>query len=162
MLSVEVLNAKKHQRAKFTCGEATLDRYIREQATQHHRDGVATTHVLIDDDHPGVIIGYYSLSAAQLLLEDLEEVDRKRLPKYPVPAIRMGRLAVALDEQKKGYGDYLVGHAVAKCLALRESLGVRVLIVDALNDSAARFYQAYGFRSTGTDARAFYLSLGKP
>ena len=38
------------------------------------------------------ILGYYSLFAAQLLLIDLQEADRKRLPGYPVPAIRMGGL----------------------------------------------------------------------
>ena len=57
---------------------------------------------------------------------DLQEADRKRLPNYPVPAIRMGRLAVSINEQGKGHGDYLLAHAVARCLGLRDQLGVRV------------------------------------
>jgi len=80
----------------------------------------------VDDAEPARVLGYYSLSAAQLLLTDLQQADRKkRLPAYPVPAIRMGRLAVAVSEQGKGHGDYLPAYAVERSLGLREQLGVR-------------------------------------
>ncbi len=160
MLVVELLKPKRHDREGFACGEPTLDDYLRQRATQHHRDGISTSHVLVDNDDPSRILGYYSLSAAQLLLNDLQEADRKRLPNYPVPAIRMGRLAIAAGEQGKGHGDYLLAHAVARCLALREQLGVRVLLVDALNEKAARFYRAYGFREAAENSRMLYLPLG--
>jgi len=114
----------------------------------------------VDDSHPACILGYYSLSAAQLLLTNLQEADRKHLPNYPVPAIRMGRLAVSASEQGKGHGDYLLAHAVARCLGLRDQLGVRVLLVDALHERAARFYRAYGFRVANSSSLTLYLPLG--
>jgi len=77
-----------------------------------------------------------------------------------VPAIRMGRLAVCSSEQGKGHGDYLLAHAVARCLGLREQLGVRVLLVDALHEKAARFYRAYGFREATADSHTLYFPLG--
>ncbi len=160
MLVVEQLKPKRHDRDGFACREPTLDNYLRQQAAQHHRDGISTTHVLVDDADPTRILGYYSLSAAHLMLTDLQEVDRKRLPQYPVPAIRMGRLAISVSEQGKGHGDYLLAHAVARCIGLREQLGVRVLLVDALHEKAARFYQAYGFRQATTNSQALYLPLG--
>ncbi|WP_312328739.1 GNAT family N-acetyltransferase [Stenotrophomonas sp.] len=160
MLAVEQLKPKRHKRERFTCGEPTLDGYLQQQAAQHHRDGISTTHVLVDDADPTCILGYYSLSAAQLLVTDLQEADRKRLPSYPVPAIRMGRLAVSANEQGKGHGDYLLAHAVARCLGLREQLGVRVLLVDALHERAALFYRAYGFREATANAHTLYLPLG--
>jgi predicted GNAT family N-acyltransferase len=162
VLVVETLHGKRHDRASFTCGEPSLDRYLRELALQHHDAGISTTHVLIDKTAPARVLGYYTLSAAQLLLTELQEADRKRLPRYPVPAVRMGRLAVARSEQGRGHGDYLVGHAVARCLALREQLGVRVLLVEALSEHAAAFYLAYGFRCVAESTRSFYLPLGKP
>lgn len=161
MLVVEALHGKRHDRSEFTCGEPSLDRYLRELALQHHDAGISTTHVLVDDEAPSRVLGYYTLSAAQLLLTELQEADRKRLPRYPVPAIRMGRLAVATSEQGKGHGDFLIGHAVARCLALREHLGVRVMLVDALNDEAAAFYRDYGFRDVAESSRSLYLALGK-
>ena len=162
MFVVEQLKPRRHDRDGFACGEPALDAYLHQQAAQHHRDGISTTHVLVDDTDPLRIIGYYSLSAAQLLLTDLQEADRKRLPSYPVPAIRMGRLAVLASEQGKGHGDYLLVHAVARCLDLREQLGVRVLLVDALHEKAARFYRAYGFREATASSQTLYLPLGNP
>ncbi|APO88870.1 GNAT family N-acetyltransferase [Xanthomonas euvesicatoria] len=160
MLVVEQLKPKRHDREGFACGEPTLDAYLRQQAAQHHRAGISTTHVLVDDGDPARILGYYSLSAAQLLLTDLQEADRKHLPTYPVPAIRMGRLAVSASEQSKGHGDYVLAHAVARCLGLRNQLGVRVLLVDALHEKAARFYRAYGFREATANSHTLYLPLG--
>jgi len=160
VLVVEQLKPRRHDREGFACGEPSLDAYLRQRAVQHHRSGISTTHVLVDDADPTRILGYYSLSAAQLLLTDLQQADRKRLPDYPVPAIRMGRLGVSASEQGKGHGEYLVGHAVARCLALRGQLGVRVLLVDALHERAARFYRAYGFREATTNPHTLYLPLG--
>lgn len=161
MLLVEPLKPQQHDRDSFSCGEPSLDAYLRQQAAQHHRDGISTTHVLVDDADPARILGYYSLSAAQLLLTDLQESDRKRLPNYPVPAIRIGRLAVSAGEQGKGHGEYLLANAVMLCRMLREQLGVRVLLVDALNEKAASFYRAYGFRETADQAHTLYLPLGR-
>lgn len=160
MPSIELLNPKQHARAEFACGEPSLDQYICQQAAQHHRQGIATTHVLVDNPGATRILGYYTLSAAQMLLADLREEDRRHLPRYPVPAVRMGRLAVTAEEQGNGYGAHLLAHAVARCLGLREQLGVRVLVVDALHDQAASFYLGFGFRQTSEQSRTLYLRLG--
>lgn len=160
-LFFSVLDGRLHDRANFSCGVPVLDDYLRQKAAQHYRDGIATTHVLIDDVQPNRILGYCALSAAQLLLSELDEKDRKRLPAYPVPALRVGRLAVAQDERKKGYGQLLLGHAVNTALAVRQTMGVRVVIVDAKDDVAAAFYRAHGFGNTSANALTLYLSLGK-
>ena len=108
------------------------------------------------------MLGYYSLVAAQLLLAKRQEADRRRLPRYPAPAIRMARLAVATGAQGKAHGDFLLAHAVARCLDLREQLGVRVILVDALPAKAARFYRADGFRDVSGEGGTLYLKLGTP
>ena len=63
---------------------------------------------------------------------------------------------------RRGHGAFLLAHAVARCLSLREQLGLRVLVVDALHEKAAAFYRAHGFRETSIDASTLYLPLGKP
>ncbi len=156
-----LLDARQHDRAGFRSGAPALDTYLQQQAGQHHRDGIATTHVLSDESDPARILGYCSLAAAQLYLHDLQPADRKRLPAYPVPAVRVGRLAVSHDAQGRGYGRLLLGHAVNGSLALRETLGVRVLVVDAIDARAAAFYAAFGFRPTSDAALTLYLPLGR-
>jgi ribosomal protein S18 acetylase RimI-like enzyme len=139
----------------------SLPRRLPEAAFgQHQRDGIATTHVLVDDATPTRILGYCSLAAAQLSLAELQPEDRKRLPRYPAPAVRVGRLAVATSAQHRGIGRLLLGHGVLCALGLLEQLGVRVLVVDALNEGAAAFYRSYGFRPTGPDGAILYLPLG--
>jgi hypothetical protein len=93
-LAFTVLDGALHDRDGFTCGVSALDNYLRQRAAQHQRDGIATTHVLTDDAQPTRILGYCALAAAQLHLHELNAADRKRLPAYPVPALRIARLAV--------------------------------------------------------------------
>lgn len=159
-LVFSLLDGQRHDRAAFDCGVAALDDYLRRRAGQHQRDGIATTHVLTDEAHPARILGYCALSAAQMHLHDLHTADQKRLPAYPIPAMRMGRLAIATTEQGKGYGQLLVGHAVNLALTVRHTLGVRVLIVDAKDAQAATFYASYGFRPTTSAALSLYLPIG--
>lgn len=161
MLYIQRLDPRIHDRAGFDCGEPSLNQYLRELAGQHLREGIATTQVLFKDGAPSRILGFYTLAAAQVSLDDLKQADRRRLPRYPVPAARLARLAVALDEQGNGLGASLLQDAVTRCLALRSNLGVRILIVDALHESAATFYRLHGFRNTSASALTLYLSLGK-
>src|SRR5204863_8918037 len=115
-----------------------------------------TTHVLAEGP---VVLGYFSLSAAQLQLTELQPFDRARLPRYPVPAVRMGRLAIAREHQGGGLGEWLLGCAVQRSLDMRTTLGAHVLLVDAL-PPAVPFYLAYGFRRTQAGASTLYLPLG--
>ena len=159
-LAFAVLDKRLHEREHFACGVDALDNYLRRHAGQHQRDCIATTHVLIDDTEPSRILGYCSLAAAQLHLQELRESDRKRLPAYPVPAMRVGRLAVARAEQGKGYGQLLLGHAVNLALSMRQAMGVRVLVVDAKDERAAAFYETFGFRRTTGAGLTLYLPVG--
>lgn len=160
-LHFTLFDGRLHDRAAFRCGVPALDNYLHQQAGQHQRDGIATTHVLADDNEPTRILGYCSLAAAQLHLHDLQPLDRKRLPAHPVRAVRIGRLAVSVETKGQGYGRLLVGHAGNCARALRVTLGVRLLLVDAKDDRAARYYAAFGFRPTDEKALTLYLPLGK-
>lgn len=161
MLLVERLEGRRHDRNSFDCGVAPLNDYLRTLASQHHRDGIATTHVLYEDDAPSRILGYYTLAAAHLELVDLPAAEQRRLPRHPVPAARLARLAVALHEQGNGLGEALLQDAIKRCLDLRGQLGVRLLVVDAKDARAAAFYRLHGFRDTTDRALTLYLPLGK-
>jgi len=158
-LKITLLDTCVHNRAGFSCGITALDDYLHQRARQHQRDGIATIHVLIDNEQPSQILGYCALSAAQLYPHEMTDTDRKRLPAWPVPAMRMGRLAVAEAAQGKGYGSALLGHAVNLVLSIRQTMGVRVLIVDAKDTLAATFYQKHGFRPTASEALTLYLPI---
>lgn len=161
-LRFALLDPAVHDRAGFRCGEPTLDEFIARYSGQSHRLGLSTTHVLVDDEAPHRIVGYASVAMAQMDLEALQPEDQRRLPRYPLPALRLARLAIATAEQRKGYGEALLGYVVDRALSLRKTdVGVCAVLVDALHERAAAFYTAYGFRATSADALTLYYPLGR-
>jgi len=159
--SVEELNPKRHDRAAFDCGVEPLNRYLQALAVQHRAKGIATTFVLVDSDQPGAILGYYSLSAATLAFELLTEADRKGLPTYPIPAVRIGRLAATAALRGRGLGELLLQNAIRRTLLARRTLGVYAVVVEAKDASAESFYRKYGFRLCDVQTRQLYLPLGR-
>jgi GNAT superfamily N-acetyltransferase len=160
VLEEQVLDASLHDRSGFQCGEPVLDAYLQKLALQQNAKGLNSTFVLVDDALPRKILGFYTLSAAQLGVAQLGEVERKKLPRYPVPCFRLGRLARCLDSRGSGLGALLVGLAVDRCLKARAHVGAYALLVDAKDDSAKSFYQHYGFIACADAPMTLYLPLG--
>jgi GNAT superfamily N-acetyltransferase len=161
VLEEQRLDVTVHDCANFDCGVPALNEYLARFATQHRRRGVSQTYVLVDPATPTAVLGYYTLSAAQLDVAQISAVDRKRLPRFPIPCFRMGRLACRQDQQGKGIGRLLIGCAVERCLKAREEVASYALIVDAKDDTAKAFYEHYGFRPCADQPRTLYLPLGK-
>jgi predicted GNAT family N-acyltransferase len=160
-LSIEELDPKRHARAGFDCGVEPLNRYLRTLAAQHRTKGIATSFVLVDTSAPATILGYYSLSAASLAFERLADVDRIGLPNYPIPAVRIGRLAVSAALRGQRLGELLLQNAIKRTLAARHTLGVYALLVEAQDAAAEDFYRKYGFRRCDESARQLYLPIGR-
>lgn len=161
MLDEQPLDPEIHDRAGFSCDVPELDEYLHRFASQHRRKGVSTVYVLVDTETPSLILGYYTLSAAQVDAVELEDADRKKLPRYPVPCFRMGRLACRADRRGQGLGRLLMGCAVERCLRARMQVAAFALVVDARNSKAKAFYEHYGFKPCAETPMTLYLPLGK-
>jgi len=155
------LDPSLHDRQSFDCGVGELNEYLIRFAEQHRRRGVSTTYVLVDTAEPQTIVGYYTLSAAELDVSQLAVADRKKLPRFPVPCFRMGRLACSSNRRDKGLGRLLLGSAVDRCLRARKEVAAYALIVDAKNEMAKDFYEHFGFTACVDAPMTLYLPLGK-
>lgn len=160
MLEEAALDPVVHDRAGFDCGVPALNGYLQRFADQHRRRGITSAFVLVDSEEPAKILGYYTLSAAEVDVADLGDADRKRLPRYPVPCFRMGRMATAIDRRGQGIGRLLMGCAVDRCLKVREQVAAYALIVDAKDAQARSFYEHYGFTAFAGQPLTLYLPLG--
>lgn len=160
MLEEHLLDTKCHQREAFSCGVPALAQHLQRFAGQHQRTGVSTTYVLVGDQSPTYIMGYYTLCAAEIAHQRLSIREQQQLPRYPVPCFRMGRLACQQDHQGKGLGRILLGLAVDRCLMAREHIAAWALIVDAKDQHACAFYQHYGFTSFKDKPLMLYLPFG--
>lgn len=158
--SVEELDPRRHDRACFDCGVEPLNRHLRTLAAQHRAKGIATTFVLVETDCPATILGYYSLSAAALAFERLTDADRKGLPGYPIPAVRIGRLAIARARRGQRLVELLLANAVKRVLLTRTTLRVFALLAEAKDAPAEAFYRKSGFRLCDPQTRQLSLPLG--
>ncbi len=160
MLEEQVLDARLHDRAGFHCGVPALDDYLRKYAAQQNAKGISTVFVLVDDAAPSKILGFHTLSAAQVGVQQLSNTERKKLPRYPVPCFRMGRLARTIESRGAGLGEVLIGCAVDRCLHARSLVGAYALLVDAKDEKAKSFYERYGFIPYVDAPMSLYLPLG--
>jgi GNAT superfamily N-acetyltransferase len=144
-LKIEPL-APQHDRAGFSCGVESLDRYFRTQAGQDVKRKANAVFVLINQGQPSQVLGYYTLCATALSQGDVPLAARKHIPSYPlVSATLIGRLAVAAVHQGRGLGALLLADAVQRAYVTASSIGSSMLIVDAIDERAATFYEANGF-----------------
>lgn len=155
--TVTPFDSKLHDRSSFSCGSVELDRYLRDFASQDVRRDVAR--VFVATAAHNRVLGYYSLSAASFRRDDLPAEHAKRLPRYPVPAALLGRLAVDESAKGQGLGAHLLMDALERVRLASETLAVHAVIVDALDDSAAAFYRKFGFITFLEADRRLFLPM---
>lgn len=137
---------RTHDRAPFDCGEPALNEWLRRFARQSQESGLARTYVAVNsDESPGRVLGFYSLAAGAIDKANLPPGAAKRLPNFPIPVIRLARLAVDRSEQGKGLGEDLMMDALHRCWRASEELGIVAVLVDAKHEQAKRFYARYEF-----------------
>lgn len=144
-LKIEAL-ASHHDRDGFSCGVDSLDRYLRTQASQDVRRKANGVFILVEPNKPKVVLGYYTLCATALAQGDVPAAARKHVPRYPlVSATLVGRLAVSETRQGERLGAMMLADAVQRAYASAAIVGSSMLVVEAINERAAAFYEGNGF-----------------
>jgi GNAT superfamily N-acetyltransferase len=142
---IELLRSD-HNRADFSCDNASLDRYLKERAGQDLRRACATPFVLASKGGDTSVPGYYTLSSFGIDVGELPPDMAKKLPRYPlIPATLLGRLAVDQRYQGQGIGEFLLMDALHRALVQSFEIAAAAVVVDAIDARAAKFYQHFGF-----------------
>jgi len=150
----------EHDSSGFDCGKPTLNSFIQTLAKQYEKRNLGRTFVAT---RPGenAVLGYYTLAAGSVSMQSLPPSIAKKLPKHPVPIVLLGRLAVDLSVQGQKLGETLLLNSLKRVLDFSVSFGVFAVFVDAIDESAATFYQKYGFTTLQADAMKLYLTTTK-
>ena len=135
---------KRHDRKSFDCGDPLMSEYLQRYARQGHESGAAKTFLAVDDSDDKTILGFYSLAPGALAYADTPEAVRRGLARHEVPGFRLARIATDLRWQGQGLAGQLLAAAARRCLRAAAEVGGVVLIIDAKNDRAARWYTSYG------------------
>ncbi len=134
---------KHHDRRSFDCGDEALNQYLQKYARKSHEKGGAKTYLAINQDDNS-ILGYYCLSPASIAYARVPNLIKRGLARHEVPAFRLGRLAVDLSAQGQGLGGQLLLAAGRRCLYVAAQAGGVALLIDAKNESVAKWYASYG------------------
>lgn len=157
-LVIEALNAR-HDRAGFQCGVRSLDDYIHRQARQDEKRRISRVFIATEFDRPKDIAGFYTLSAISIELSHLPPNLSGKLPRHPIPAALIGRLAVARGAQGNGIGKILMADAIERTLAVSNDIAIYSIVVDAIDERAQEFYRQFGFVPLTSENRRLFLAL---
>ncbi|WP_374358585.1 GNAT family N-acetyltransferase [Pseudoduganella danionis] len=156
MVQILLLNGR-HNRKDFDCGAVELNLWLVRMARQHLKRRLAITYVAASSATSPTILGYYTISLAELRAHEASWRWRQRLP-LRIPAFRIGRLAVASHYQRAGLGRLLLADAFTRIERLAAEIGGVGVIVDA-KPSALAFYQHYGFEQLADHPTQLFLPL---
>lgn len=135
--------APEDDRSRFRSGNADLDRFFARYAGQNQfRHHIGTTYVAIDPD--GAIAGFATVSASEIAPESMPAPKRKRLPRSPLPVLRLARLAVDEGYKGQGVGSLLLRAVLALAARMADDMGCVGVVVDAKPEAVA-FYDRLGF-----------------
>ena len=156
--TIEPFDRDKHDRATFDCGIAMLNDWIRTKAGQFERRDLARVYVLVEQGQH-MVKGYYALASHTVIYHALPLDQAKGLPQIDVPVLLIGRLAIDQLVQRQKLGEFLLIDALRRAEYLATKIGIRAIEVDAINDTARRFYEHYGFLALMDDPRHLFLPV---
>ena len=148
-----------HDVAAFDCGEASLNVFLQKHALGNDRAGLGRTFVATEPDMTQVA-GYFTVSMGSVRFDAIPDHANKRLPRYPIPTVHIGRLAVDRRWQGRGLGEALLVEAIRKAAAASTSVGVYAIDVFALHSRAKSFYLKYGFVEMLDTPLHLFLGIG--
>ena len=146
----------KHDVLAFCSGEPVLDDWLKKRALRNQNSGASRTYVVIAEKKQ--VIAYYSLAVGSVRRQTAMPRIRRNMPD-PIPVMILARLAVDQAWQGKGLGHGLLKDAVLRTLQAADIAGIRAMLVHALSEDAKRFYQYFGFKTSGLDSMTLMALL---
>ena len=167
-LRIELL-ARRHRPLlkQFRNQAPPLVQYLQRFALRHtEKDLLARTYLAVDGESEDErLAGYFSLATVSVERSSVEEIGGlAKLPRFPIPGVLLARLAVDERAQGQGLGRYLFEQALGITLQMARSgpAAFRLFVTDALDESAARFYERFGLERLSDDFPARMVLDIKP
>jgi GNAT superfamily N-acetyltransferase len=150
--------ADDHEVADFNCGRNNLNIFLRRHALSNQRLGSSTTFV-VRSLETGAVAAYYSLASSSVDRATAPEEIAQSLPLYSIPVILLARLAVDRRYQNRKLGQRLILDAMRRSVNAADHIGVRALMVHALDQEARRYYERWGFRPAPENELLLFLRM---
>jgi predicted GNAT family N-acyltransferase len=148
--------SKQHKREQFNCGNDSITRYLKEQASQDVKRKLALCFVTVDPFNN--ITGFYTLSNASISRDQLPEDVKRSLGYRDIPVTLLGRLARDISMKNTGHGEFLLMDAIHRIYhASFDATASFAIVTDPIDNSAESFYTRYGFVRLAGSKRMFIM-----
>lgn len=138
----------RHDVSRFDCGgHESLNDWLKRFALTNQKNESARTYVV---HRNGWVVGYYSISAGSVSVEEAPTRISKGLARHPIPVILLARLAVDKDERGTGLGKALLKDALLRIAQAADIVGARAVLVHAIDEPAKKFYLHFNFEPSPT------------
>ncbi len=151
-LRVEALG--DHRLDAFSCGDTELDDWLKHHARGATGQGTRT-YVFVDDAD---VVGYFAIAPHYLRRADTPPKIGRGAPAQ-IPTILLAKLALSQSVQGQGVGAELLVFALRTIVEAAQRAGGRLVVVDAIDDAAHRFYERHDFEALPGDERRLVLKL---
>jgi len=157
---------RTHNIDSFSCGRPALDNFLKKHALTAPAQGLSQTWIAVSGF--GQVLGYYTLALSTIDVSTATERVAKGMPRFPIPVVLLARLAVDESVRGQGLGRILLLAAMEKAVKLgrlpitaegEPGLPMRAMLVHALDEEAAQFYEHFGFARSPTDQLHLMMSL---
>lgn len=130
----------------FTSGKPALDRWLIDHAKNAQSKRTAQVFIWHEQDERDhrAVLAYFTLSAHEIIADDLPRRLQRGMPDK-LPAILLGKFALDASLHGQRLGGELLYDVYQRVLAATDSVGARYLVVDAIDEEAAQFYEHFGF-----------------
>lgn len=148
--------AQGHDLSAFDCGEPVLNEWLKRRAFANQISGASRTFVVVDESNK--VLAYYALAAGAVTHAEAMSAVRRNMPD-PIAVMVLGRLAVDRSCQGRHLGSALLKDAFLRTVCVSENVGIRALLVHAINEGAKQFYLQRGFQSSPINSYTLMLKL---
>ncbi len=140
----------------FDCGNPSLTTWLRKYAWLNQQADSAKTYVALRENR---VVGYYALTAGSVHRHESPERIVKGLANHPAGVVLLARLAVDVAQKEKGLGKALLFDALKRIEEAADIVGVRAVMVHAIDDDARGFYEHFNFDRSPVDPFQLMLLL---
>jgi len=148
--------SREHNLSEFDCGNTSLNEWLKKFAWTNQQSDSAKTYIALDGNR---VAGYYALTAGSVHKHESPQCISKGLANHPIGVVLLARLAVDREQQAKGLGKALLFDAMTRIEAAADLIGVRAVLVHAIDELARRFYLHFGFEESPVDPYQLMLLL---
>lgn len=148
--------SREHDLSAFDCANATLNEWLRKFAWTNQQADSAKTYVALEGNR---VNGYYALTTGSVHKHESPQRIAKGLANHPIGVVLLARLAVDQSQQGKGLGKALLFDALSRVEEAADIVGIRAVLVHAIDDPARRFYLHFEFEESPVDPYQLLLLL---